>query len=580
MNIQKLNGCLKEYIWGSENWMLHGQSEALSLVQTGETCDQFSAFPQLIKWIKAEDTLSVQVHPDDHFALQHENSFGKTEMWYIVDAQPGASILLGFKNDVTEQQVRDGIEDGSLVSLLRKVPVKKGDFFFIPAGTVHAIGKGCTICEIQQNSNLTYRLFDYHRLDKQGNPRPLHIEKAFQVMNRKRFAPITPSGTVLAAGKYFLVEKHRVQGRDTIPCHPHSFTCVVCVDGTGTIDGHSIVCGDGYLAGAQTGELRINGDLTVLVSQVRKLSMGIDLGGTFIKGGIVDDLGNLIVSEKVPTQVERGEEAVADTIVALFHSLCKRVGITADDIDGVGMGIPGTIDSKSGTVVYSNNLKWENVPLANMVQEKIGVPVKTSNDANAATLGEFLYGSAKSFASCVMLTLGTGVGSGIILNGTLYEGNCSAGAELGHMVIQVGGKPCTCGRKGCLETYASASALIELTKEMMQQHPESLLCAETADKVDGSTAFRCAHTDKVAKDIVETYLAALGCGLLNIANALRPDAIVLGGGISYHLDPYIPHLQQMVNEQCFGSNRGPKVSIAVASLKNEAGILGASALIK
>ena len=209
------------------------------------------------------------------------------------------------------------------------------------------------------------------------------------------------------------------------------------------------------------------------MAEVRKYYVGIDLGGTFIKGGIVDDLGNIVWQDKTPTESEKGSDGVAKNIASLAKSLMKKVGLTKDDVEGLGMGVPGMIDSKNGTVIYSNNLNWKDFRIGEKVSELTGLRVKIANDANVAALGEVKFGAAKGCENAVMLTLGTGVGGGVVAEGVLIEGNKSAGAELGHSAIVAGGKQCTCGRKGCLEAYASATALIRDTKEAMTAHKDS-----------------------------------------------------------------------------------------------------------
>ena len=195
----------------------------------------------------------------------------------------------------------------------------------------------------------------------------------------------------------------------------------------------------------------------------KKFYVGIDLGGTFIKGGIVDENGNILIVDKTPTEKKKGcdgADGVAANIAALVKSLLERQGLTAADVVGIGMGAPGMIDSGAGVVLYWSNMGWQDFALGAKLEELTGLPVKLANDANVAALGEVKFGAARKFNSAVMITLGTGVGGGIVVDGKLVEGNKGAGAELGHSVIEFGGEQCSCGRKGCLEAYASATALI------------------------------------------------------------------------------------------------------------------------
>ena len=238
------------------------------------------------------------------------------------------------------------------------------------------------------------------------------------------------------------------------------------------------------------------------------LAIGIDIGGTSIKGAAVYDDGKMLDVFSMP--VIKGElgETTINKLIDLVEQYIKDQKI-ADQIIGIGIGIPGLLDVNKGTVVMSNNLKWEDLPIVDMFKKRLPYPVRISNDANAATLGEALYGAGKGVPYVIMLTLGTGVGGGIVLDGKLYEGNLGQGAELGHIVVQYGGRECTCQRKGCLERYASATALVMDTKEAMEKHPESLMhkIAEEQGKVDGRVAFKAARqNDPAGLAVVEQYI--------------------------------------------------------------------------
>ncbi len=615
MKIEKMIPACKDYIWGgnklrekygkvsdcspcAESWELSYHKDGLTRLSDGKTlAESFSAdelgknvadfafFPMLIKFIDAENNLSIQVHPSDDYALNNENSFGKTEMWYVVEADEGAGLYVGFKKDVTKGEYETAIKENRLTELLNFYNVKAGEAYFILAGTVHAIGKGCLICEIQQNSNLTYRVYDYGRVDKNGNPRELHVDKALCVSDLSAYAPAhldasTDEGELLGISKYFTVTRLVVNGEKTIKLDKGSFRCFTCVGGEGTVENKKISLGDSYLVSASDECLTLRGEMTLIVSSVRKYYVGIDLGGTFIKGGIVDDLGNIIVSDKVPTESEKGDRAVAENIASLVNKLLKATCLTASDVVGVGIGVPGMIDSEAGEVVYSNNLKWKNFMISETLESLTSLPVKIANDANVAALGETLFGCGRNYNNTVLITLGTGVGGGIVIDGKLFEGNRSAGAELGHTVIAMGGEQCTCGRRGCFEAYASATALIRDTKRAMEADKESKMWEiGPLDKVDGATAFRYMDIDATAKKVVDNYIEALACGITNVANELRPEVVILGGGICAEGERLTSPLQKYLDRDIFGGKDGPAVRILTATLGNRAGILGAAALL-
>jgi glucokinase len=253
-----------------------------------------------------------------------------------------------------------------------------------------------------------------------------------------------------------------------------------------------------------------------------------------------------------------------------------------EPVVGIGMGIPGTMNTKTGVVVYSNNLCWYNLPVKDIMENITGLTVRITNDANAAALGETMFGSGKDYETCVMLTLGTGVGGGIVINGKLVEGNEGKGGELGHIVTVQGGRTCTCGRKGCLEAYASATALINQTKVAMEKHPESLMTQYTKEygKVNGRIAFDAAKQgDAVAKQVVETYIGYIADGITNMINIFQPDKIVIGGGISnegeYILKPIREYVQKYDYNKLF-----TRTEVSAATLLNDAGIIGAALAAK
>lgn len=313
----------------------------------------------------------------------------------------------------------------------------------------------------------------------------------------------------------------------------------------------------------------------------KKYYVGIDLGGTFIKGGIVDEAGEIVYSDKVPTETEKGGERVAMNIAVLADTLMDAMHLTKDDVVGLGMGVPGMIDSKEGNVIFAGNLQWKDFHIAEKVSTLMGgMKVKIANDANVAALGEAKFGAAKGCENMVMITLGTGVGAGIIAEGMLLEGNRSAGAELGHSVIVMDGEQCSCGRKGCFEAYSSATALIRDTKRAMEAHRDSDMWEiGSTDEVTGKTAFDYKDADPYAKEVVDHYLKHLACGLANVANIFRPEIILLGGGVCAQGSNLVKPLQKLLDKEIFAGELGPKVKIRIAKLGNSAGLLGAAALL-
>ncbi len=311
--------------------------------------------------------------------------------------------------------------------------------------------------------------------------------------------------------------------------------------------------------------------------------IGIDLGGTNIKAGLVDEDHRIIRESSVPTRVERGAGPIMEEMAELVRGLI-RDGVQADDqVDGVGIGSPGTIDAKEGVVVYSNNFNWENVPLARTLSDEWKLPVSVSNDANCAALGEMKAGAARFYRNCVLLTLGTGIGGGVVIDGKIFEGAHAGGTELGHTSLIAGGEPCTCGRRGCLEAYASATALIRDTRRAAQKDLASAiwkLCGGELKKISGKTAFDAAQAgDACAQNVVERYIGYLGEGLVNMINVFRPDIVLLSGGVCGQREHLTAPLQAYVERYCFAGKKSFIPKIAIAELENTAGIIGAAALI-
>lgn len=304
--IVKLSSAFKDYLWGgtklrdiyhkpcdfdiiAESWELSAHPDGTSVIATGQykgmlfteylekiglsalgtKYDANKEFPLLIKLIDAKQNLSVQVHPDDVYALQHENGYGKTEMWYVIDAEPGAGLYVGFNRDVSKEEVAQRIKDNTIMEVLDFHPTKPGDVFFIPAGTVHAIGAGNLICEIQQSSNSTYRLYDYDRRDKFGNPRELHLDKALDVLNYHKYEPIPFEGKVSC--KYFNVSFVDVEGKQQITLTNDSFYSITCIKGSGTLtlgETMPINSGETVFIPATDSILNVEGNLSIVIAKM------------------------------------------------------------------------------------------------------------------------------------------------------------------------------------------------------------------------------------------------------------------------------------------------------------------------
>lgn len=305
--------------------------------------------------------------------------------------------------------------------------------------------------------------------------------------------------------------------------------------------------------------------------------IGIDLGGMSAKAALLLD-GVLVGKARTETSADNSADETARALAGLCKTVAEQAGVNFDDVEAIGIGSPGVIDSESGMVVYWSNYAWKNVPIAELVGRYTGKRVFVTNDANAAALGEAKFGAGKQFSDSVLITLGTGVGSGIVIGGKLFEGYRSAGGELGHMVIRQNGELCSCGRRGCFERYASARAFVSLTREEMKKNPQSKMWrfAPDPEQADGRTAFEALRAgDESAKRVLAEYVSALGEGIVNVVNILRPQAVILGGGISAEGDYLLDPLKEYVYPSVYVSDYAP-LCIVCAELGNDAGIYGAA----
>ena len=335
---------------------------------------------------------------------------------------------------------------------------------------------------------------------------------------------------------------------------------------------------------------KINTQAHVLVKSKGERTMysiGIDLGGTNIAAGIVNDANEIVRKASTPTNANRPAEEIARDMADLCLRLIDEAALTKEDIAYIGIATPGTADSDAGVVVYSNNLPFVDFPIAKLLSEYTGIArVIIDNDANAAAKGEAVAGAAKGYAKSVMITLGTGVGGGIIIDNKIYSGFNYAGAELGHIVIEHNGAPCSCGRRGCWEAYSSATALIRMTKEKIAAVGEKSKMYEMVggdlERVSGRTAFEAARAgDVYGQEVVDMYLDYLANGIANIINIFQPEILSIGGGVSNERDNLLVPLKERVSKLTYGHSYLKKnTDIRIAMLRNDAGIIGAAVLGK
>ena len=312
--------------------------------------------------------------------------------------------------------------------------------------------------------------------------------------------------------------------------------------------------------------------------------IGVDLGGTKIAAGIVNSKGKIIKEVKMQINKSKPSDEIVNSIIKTIHMVLDHSNVKIKNIKCIGVGCPGTPDKDRKIIVYNNNLSFNNVQIKKLIQKEFNVPVVIDNDANCVALAENWIGVAKKIKNCVVITLGTGIGCGIIIDKELYRGFNGAASEMGHMVIKTNGIKCSCGRKGCWERYASTNALINIAKRLSRKNPESLinrLSGNDAKIVNGKIVFDAAKLgDKTANEAISKFIFFLGVGIVNLINILQPEMLVIGGGISGEGDYLLNPIKKFVDGKTYGEGRIKATKIECAKLGNKAGIIGAAMLGK
>ncbi len=310
-------------------------------------------------------------------------------------------------------------------------------------------------------------------------------------------------------------------------------------------------------------------------------TVGIDLGGTNIVAGVVDDGYTILASAKCKTALPRPAEAIMEDMVRICREAVDNAGLSWSDIHHVGIGCPGICNADIGEVEYSCNLEFSHVMLGPEMSRRLNIPVYIENDANAAALGEAKAGAARGTNSSICVTLGTGVGGGIIIDGKICSGSNFAGGEIGHTVIVMDGEPCACGRHGCWESYASATALIRQTRRAMEEHPDSKMwkLADSLDKVNGLTSFDAMRAgDAVGKAVVDRYIEYVACGVSDMINIFQPEVLCIGGGVCKEGETLLAPLRAIVEKERYSKYTIKQTRICAAELGNDAGVIGAACL--
>lgn len=536
--------------------------------------DERTKFPLLIKLIDAHQDLSVQVHPDDTYAQAHENQYGKTEAWIVLHAEKDSRIELGHQAK-TKAELATLIEKKEWNKLLSYRSIKKDQAFLVPAGTVHALCQGTAVLEIQQSSDVTYRFYDYDRVDATGKPRELHLQKAMDVVKVPadpiQVSPIDWTKTIhnpmqILDSRYFKVSALTIDGNYSWENRQGSYALCSVLAGQGKVGRHHLKKGDHFIITSQCQKANFKGNLQLVMvdpmvasaSPKEKYSVGIDIGATYVRLGILSKDGILMKSIKESVTDQRTTHGLVDQLVSIYN----RLPLKDYSITGVGVGIPGPVKPGSGYVYVFPNLQIEAFDVAQALEKRLHLPVKVTNDANAAAFGEALLGAGRGYRAVQFVTISTGIGGGLVLDGKLVTGRHGFAQEVGNMMLTpTGPRPNPSMNPGCWEAYCSGTSLVRQAKEMG-------ISITHAGEV---------FSNKSLTGLVDTWLDYMAIALANMVTLYEPDVFVLGGGVMKSQALFLDKLQKKINQYLLPGLKG-KVLIVPAKLDQDAGLIGAGLL--
>lgn len=520
-----------------------------------------SVFPLLIKWIDPNDDLSIQVHPDDELAQSLEQQpYGKNECWYILEAPEDGEIIYGHTFE-SKEALQQALESGDVMTGLIRRPVSRGDFLYVPAGTVHALTKDVSVLEIQQSSDTTYRLYDYGRTEPStGEMRDLHVNQGTSAA----FAPhldysepvlqLDHFRTRLTRNPYFFVEKWKIEREESVSTD--TFRLLSVIEGILEIDGSSFGMGATLLLPANQ-SFHLSGTAVCLVTGVssptkQKARIGIDLGGTNTRIAVVSTDGRVEKQYKLKTQ----PDLELATLLNQIALAVERFGLEYD-LTHVGIVAPGPLDLKRGAFLTPPNLpNWHHQAIVEPLRTLLRLPVTLENDANAAALAEAKFGAGRHVDSVFYVTVSTGIGGGFVHKQNLISGAHGSAGEVGNMIIRKDGPTHPTLNVGALETHASGTALQKRAQHKGMTDSMTLLSDETERN---------------------TFVDDLATGLANIIHTVDPDVIVLGGGVTASAPLYWSQLQDAVAMRVYPHLRGA-TPLVLQQLYGDAGVIGAAFL--
>ncbi len=562
-----LEPVIKNCIWGKEFWTVSAHENGDCLVKGGRFdgmhlsevwrdhkevfgVDTEGDFPYIVKVIDARDSLSIQVHPDNGYAYENENgAAGKTECWYVMDCDRDGSIIIGH-NAASREEAADMINEGRWDDFLREIPVKRGDFFQITPGTVHAIKKNTMIMEIQQSSDVTYRMYDYGRI-RNGVQRELHVEKSLDVMMLPhRDANCYTNGIPgrLVSCRYYEVDRYDISGIRDFEKND-AFMIISVLEGEGGIDGRKIRAGESFIVSGGYGDFSIFGKLSVMVTTLPKLYGGLEADGTRMVCAVGYADGTIVDKYSFPTTTPK------DSIPQIIDYFKDK------EICALGIGSFGPVDvdpdsETYGSILDSPKIPWQHYPIKKVLEEALGLPIRIDSGVNGACLGEMTFGCAQNMDNVGYVTIGNGIGAGMAVNGLLVHG--MGHPEFGHILVSRLEGDDYKGKcpfhPSCFESLASGPAI----EERWGQKPEDL-------------------TDR--KEVWEMEADYIAQGLMAMVLTISPRKIILGGGVM-HQQQLFPMIRSKLLEKLAGYIHTRELKdideyVVPASLNDDQGIMGA-----
>ncbi len=505
--------------------------------------------------------VSINESKDDTIFITTSNTF-----IYILDAKDGDKVLIGFKDTIDKEDALNLLESNEILEYLNQYEVKRSDYFTLNKGTLFSVSKDVIYYMVIEDKT-PKKISDFSKGEIKD------LIKTDRYISHYKKLHTKSSYKLIYSNKSFEVLRLGVKEKFTIKTYDKSFFVSTLIKGRPSVMGEKINPLESFYLDKETDAL-VEGEGEFIIVRVPKYYAGLDVGGTSVKGLIIDDNGLKVAENKT---IMDKEKDITDILTTAFKTLCDEANIPVSSFNKLGIGFPGNINSRTGEVVFSNNLGLHHYLLKEELEKVFDLEVIVDNDANCAALGEYKYTDKRRYHDMVLITLGTGFGSGVIIDSKLFKGGQGSVTELGHMKVKSDKVMCTCGQYGCIEALTSLSR-IKMEVDKLKDDESTGLKDLIKDEESPLKIFQLENENEHAKEFVRRYLNNLLLALTNIANVLQPQVIAIGGGVSYSIKHHIPQLEKRLNRAKYSGYDAPYIKLVQAELGNEAGGYGACAL--